>query len=128
MNDCLFCERVTTSHFDFANDHAVAFPDKYPLSTGHTLVIPRVHETNLFALDAIARAAVWHLVDTVQLHLAHTLAPAGFNIGVNVGPAAGQTISHAHVHIIPRTLGDVTDPRGGVRWVIPSNAPYWDHC
>lgn len=126
MDNCRFCERVSTGDFDFANDDAVAFADTYPLSPGHTLVIPRQHEADLFDLDAAVRAAVWQLVDTVQSRLAQTLAPDGFNIGVNAGLAAGQTIPHAHVHIIPRTAGDVADPRGGVRWVIPDKAPYWE--
>jgi len=115
-----------TGDFDFANDHAVAFPDSFPLSQGHTLVIPRIHEADLFDLDAATRSSVWELVYTVQSHLVETLAPDGFNIGVNVRPAAGQTIPHAHVHVIPRNSGDVADPRGGVRWVIPDRAPYWD--
>lgn len=126
MDNCRFCERVNTGDFDFTNDHAVAFRDTYPLSPGHTLVIPRQHEADLFDLDAAVRAAVWQLVDTVQSRLAQTLAPDGFNIGVNAGLAAGQTIPHAHVHVIPRTAGDVADPRGGVRWVIPDKAPYWE--
>jgi diadenosine tetraphosphate (Ap4A) HIT family hydrolase len=126
MDTCRFCDRVSAGDFDFANDRAVAFPDSYPLSSGHTLVIPRKHEADLFELDADTRAGIWKLVDAVQAHLAETLAPDGFNIGVNVRPAAGQTISHAHVHIIPRTSGDVKDPRGGVRWVIPDKAAYWD--
>lgn len=126
MNNCQFCDRVNVGDFDFANEHAVAFPDIYPLSAGHTLVIPRLHEADLFELDAATRAAVWQLVDTVQSHIAETLAPDGFNIGVNVRPAAGQTVPHAHVHVVPRTVGDISDPRGGVRWVIPEKAPYWD--
>lgn len=126
MDNCRFCERVNTGDFDFANDHAVAFADTYPLSPGHTLVIPRQHEADLFDLDVAVRAAVWQLIDTVQSRLAQTLAPDGFNIGVNAGLAAGQTIPHAHVHVIPRTAGDVADPRGGVRWVIPDKAPYWE--
>lgn len=126
MDNCRFCERVNSGDFDHANDHAVALRDTYPLSPGHTLVIPRLHEADLFELDAAIRAALWQLVDTVQSHLAQTLAPDGFNIGVNAGLAAGQTIPHAHVHVIPRTAGDVADPRGGVRWVIPDKAPYWE--
>jgi diadenosine tetraphosphate (Ap4A) HIT family hydrolase len=54
------------------------------------------------------------------------LHPDGFNVGINDGAAAGQTIAHAHIHVIPRRKGDVPDPRGGVRWIIPEKAPYWD--
>jgi diadenosine tetraphosphate (Ap4A) HIT family hydrolase len=126
MDNCRFCDRVSTCDFDFSNDHAVAFPDSYPLSAGHTLVIPRVHEADLFELDVATRAGMWQLVDPIQSHLAETLTPDVFNIGVNVRPAAGHTIPHADVHVIPRTAGDVADPRGGVRWVIPNKAPYWE--
>ena len=107
------------------NEHAVAFLDTYPLSPGHTLVIPRVHVEDLFTTDSEARAAVWQLVDVVHADLLNTHSPDGFNIGVNVLAAAGQTVPHAHVHVVPRFNGDVADPRGGVRWVLPDNAPYW---
>lgn len=126
MEICRFCDRVVAGDFDFANELAVAFPDAYPLTTGHTLVVPRLHEGDFFELNAETRAAIWHLIDIVRVHLTVTFAPDGFNIGVNVGQPAGQTIPHAHVHVIPRTLGDVADPRGGVRWVIPDKAPYWN--
>jgi diadenosine tetraphosphate (Ap4A) HIT family hydrolase len=103
MNNCRFCDRVNVGDFDFANEHAVAFPDIYPLSAGHTLVIPRLHEADLFELDAATRAAVWQLVDTVQSHIAETLAPDGFNIGVNVrsrsrsdGSARARSCRTAH--------------------------------
>jgi diadenosine tetraphosphate (Ap4A) HIT family hydrolase len=65
------------------------------------------------------------LVDTVRSELHDRLSPDGFTIGMNLGEAAGQTVPHAHVHVIPRFVGDVPDPRGGIRWVIPGRAAYW---
>ena len=125
---CKFCDRVASGEYAISNQHAVAFLDTYPLSVGHTLVIPRIHEPDLFAIDAEVRSAVWDLVDAVHAQLQRVHSPDGFNIGVNVLAAGGQTIPHAHVHIIPRSNGDVNDPRGGVRWVIPAKAPYWDEA
>ena len=71
------------------------------------------------------QAALWRLVALVRGKLAAELKPDGFNVGVNDGPAAGQTVLHAHVHVIPRRKGDVADPRGGVRWIMPAKARYW---
>ena len=68
---------------------------------------------------------VWRLVSHVRKELESEFHPDGFNIGVNDGEAAGQTLPHVHVHVIPRFSGDVPDPRGGIRWVVPDKAPYW---
>jgi diadenosine tetraphosphate (Ap4A) HIT family hydrolase len=103
----------------------VAFYDRYPVSDGHTLVIPRRHEADLFDLDPGERADAWALLDSVRELLVERFNPDGLNIGVNENEAAGQTIHHAHIHLIPRYQGDVEDPRGGIRWVIPDKAPYW---
>jgi diadenosine tetraphosphate (Ap4A) HIT family hydrolase len=126
MHNCRFCDRIHNDDFTFSNEHAVAFADSFPLSDGHTLVIPRIHEADLFALESKVRAAVWNLVDLVHSRLDDDLSPDGFNIGVNVLAAAGQTVPHAHIHVIPRNAGDVADPRGGVRWVLPEKAAYWE--
>jgi diadenosine tetraphosphate (Ap4A) HIT family hydrolase len=125
MNNCIFCALITNGNITYANEHAVAFPDGFPLNPGHTLVVPRRHETDLFELPASERHAVWSLVDEVHADLAKQLHPDGFNVGLNVLEPGGQTIPHAHVHVIPRSTGDVPDPKGGVRWVIPSRAAYW---
>lgn len=125
MRACPFCARIASNEFRWDNDHAVAFEDLYPVSQGHTLVVPRRHESDLFHLDPTVRAAVWALVDEVHRDLTNELAADGFNIGLNEGTAAGRTVDHAHVHVIPRFTGDVTDPRGGVRWVLPDQADYW---
>ena len=106
--------------------HAVAIPDGYPVSRGHTLVVPKAHVKSLFDLSTEAQADVWHLVAKVRSDLQSKHNPDGFNIGLNDGRAAGQTVEHAHVYIIPRFDGDAADPRGGIRWVLPECAAYWD--
>ena len=108
-----------------ANDTAVAFYDAFPLSKGHALVVPRVVVMSLYDLDPEAQAALWEIVRQTRELLEEQYAPDGFTIGVNDGKAAGQTVPHAHVHVIPRYDGDVPDPRGGIRWVIPKRAAYW---
>ena len=87
--------------------------------------MPRRHESNLFALAPEEQADLWALVRTVRNRLAEELHTDDFTVGANVGVAAGQTVLHAHIHVIPRFAGDVPDPRGGIRWVIPSRAAYW---
>lgn len=107
------------------NEHAIAFLDAYPLTDGHTLVIPRKHVASIYELNAEEQAAVWSLVAQVREQPLTGMKPDAFNIGVNDGLAAGQTVEHAHVHIIPRRKGDVPDPRGGIRWIIAEKAKYW---
>ncbi len=109
-----------------ANELAAAFPDGFPLTPGHTLVVPRRHEPDYFALTHDEQTAVWNLVNAMRDRLASEHRPGGFNLGVNVGVAGGQTVGHAHIHLIPRYAGDVDDPRGGIRWIIPARARYWE--
>lgn len=125
MLPCPFCTIIAEAKHREANDHAVALPDAYPVSHGHTLVVPRRHVESLSRLADSERGAVWALVEAARARLAAEERPDGFNIGINDGAAAGQTVPHAHVHVIPRYVGDVPDPRGGIRWVIPDKAPYW---
>jgi diadenosine tetraphosphate (Ap4A) HIT family hydrolase len=105
---------------------AVALEDKYPVAPGHLLVVPRRHVASYFDATAEEKAALWELVEEARNHLVATRAPDGFNLGVNVGEAAGQTVFHLHIHVIPRYTGDMSDPRGGVRGVIPSRQSYRD--
>ena len=121
---CPFCE-IDPTRVVGSNQHALAIHDNYPLAEGHTLVAPRDHVPGLIDREPNVRAAVWGLVDRVRAELRHKYRVEAFNIGINDGEAAGQTIMHAHVHIVPRVKGDVADPRGGVRWVIPDKAKYW---
>lgn len=103
----------------------IAFRDRYPVSPGHTLVITRRHAATYFDTTPEERAALWGAVERVKNELsALDPKPDGFNVGFNAGEAAGQTVMHVHIHVIPRYRGDMADPRGGVRHVIPSKGNY----
>ena len=101
--------------------------DGFPISPGHTLVIPNRHIGSFFELTPDERQSLLDLLDAAKLVLDSELKPDGYNIGINDGPSAGQTVPHLHIHLIPRYNGDQTDPRGGVRWIIPEKADYWSH-
>jgi len=121
---CPFCElkdRVILAE----NDHAVAVADGFPVSPGHALIVPRRHVASLFETTEEERRAIWALLEEVRRILVEKHTPDGFNIGVNDGAAAGQTVMHLHVHLIPRYAGDAAEPRGGVRWIFPGKAAYW---
>jgi len=122
---CVFCKRLSSGDLVAENALAAAFLDAFPLSHGHTLIVPRRHEADFFALSLDEQAALWRLMEPVRRRIESERTPDGYNIGVNIGDAAGQTIAHAHLHFVPRYRGDVADPRGGIRWVIPARAPYW---
>ena len=107
------------------NATAMAIRDGYPVSPGHTLLIPKRHTGSFFDLSKQERADLLALLDRAKRVLDAELQPQGYNIGINDGAAAGQTVPHLHVHLIPRFEGDLPDPRGGVRWVIPAKAKYW---
>lgn len=122
---CVFCDRLSSADLIAQNAQAVAFADAFPLTPGHSLIVPRRHEPDFLGLAQEEQRAIWDLVATVRNHIERTHRPDGYNLGVNVGEAAGQTIGHAHLHVIPRYRGDVADPRGGIRWIIPAHARYW---
>ena len=109
-----------------ANDRAVAIRDGFPVSPGHTLIIPRRHVGSFFEVTDEERADLLQLTAQARQGLEQEFHPAGYNIGINDGAAAGQTVPHLHIHLIPRYAGDRADPRGGVRWVLPDKAAYWD--
>ncbi len=121
--DCPFCHLPADRILD-DNAHAVAVADAYPVSPGHTLVIPKRHRASFFELSMDEITAVYELLRRMKARLDGTLKPAGYNVGINIGEAAGQTVGHVHVHLIPRFVGDVGEPRGGVRNVIPGKGPY----
>ena len=123
-SNCPFCS-VESRALLFANDSAVVFFDSYPVTEGHVLVVPLKHVASIYELSEQERADLWQTVTQVRAMLIEKFHPDGFNIGVNDGTAAGQTIGHAHIHVIPRRKDDVPDPRGGVRWIIPGKAAYW---
>ena len=122
---CPFCE-LSSERIVQESNGGVAIRDKFPIANGHTLVIPRQHVASIYELPEGHQNSLWKLVTLVRSFLIAEFQPAGFNIGVNDGAAAGQTVLHAHIHVIPRYAGDVEDPRGGIRWVVRHSAVYWD--
>lgn len=125
VRSCPFCE-PPEDRVAIRTPHSVALQDSFPVSEGHTLVIPINHVSSVYDLNDEEFRDLWNLVGRVREELGKALRPDAFNVGINDGLAAGQTVEHAHVHVIPRWKGDVADPRGGIRWVIPEKARYWD--
>jgi len=121
--DCPFC-KVASARSVGENSLAVAVRDNFPVNPRHTLVVPRRHVESWFDALPEERLAIMDLVDEVKAALDAELHPDGYNIGINVGEAAGQTVMHLHVHVIPRFAGDVDDATGGVRFVIPARGNY----
>jgi len=124
QSSCPFCtlppERIVQE-----NEHAIFVLDAYPVSQGHSLIIPKKHVASWFDISAIERDSMISLLDSAKEKITSETSPDGFNIGINDGPAAGQTVPHLHMHLIPRYAHDQPDPRGGIRWVIPEKAKYW---
>jgi diadenosine tetraphosphate (Ap4A) HIT family hydrolase len=120
---CPFCS-LDMRRALLANEAALALRDGFPVNSGHTLIVLRRHVASWFDATRDEQLAILELLDLVKEELDRTLAPAGYNVGVNVGAAAGQTVPHLHVHVIPRFPGDVDDPTGGVRLVIPERGNY----
>jgi diadenosine tetraphosphate (Ap4A) HIT family hydrolase len=123
-SNCPFCIS-DESRVIMANNHAIAFFDDFPVTPGHSLVVPRRHISSFFEATKEEQAALFDLVAEMRQLLLAERNPDGFNIGINDGTAAGQTVMHLHIHLIPRYAGDTEDPRGGVRWIMPVKAPYW---
>lgn len=123
-NLCPFCT-LPLARIVGQNQFAVWIRDGFPVSPGHSLVIPKRHVGSFFEISAEERVAMLELLDQAKAAAQLELGPDGFNIGINDGPAAGQTVSHLHIHLIPRFEGDQADPRGCVRWIIPEKADYW---
>lgn len=121
---CPFCA-LPAERILILADEALVIRDAFPVSPGHTLVIPRRHIGSFFELSDAERTCVVELLAQAKAELDLSLQPDGFNIGINDGAAAGQTVPHLHLHLIPRYRGDAPDPRGGVRWVLPAKAKYW---
>jgi diadenosine tetraphosphate (Ap4A) HIT family hydrolase len=121
---CPFCS-LPEPRIVEQNTFAFWIYDNFPVSPGHSLIIPKRHIESFFDLSGEERPAVLALLDLAKGALDRERHPSGYNIGINDGQAAGQTIPHLHLHLIPRYQGDVADPRGGVRWVLPEKADYW---
>lgn len=121
---CPFCTLPSERIVD-QNDLAMVIRDGFPVSPGHTLVIPKRHVGSFFELDQDEVQSMLVLLKTAKVVIDEAFKPDSYNIGINDGPQAGQTVPHVHMHLIPRYQGDVEDPRGGVRWLIPTKADYW---
>lgn len=121
---CPFCSLPASRIID-RNEAGLVVRDAYPVTPGHTLVLPVRHVETFFETTAEERSGLLRLLDMARQQLDAEFAPAGYNIGINNGAAAGQTVPHLHIHLIPRYPLDCDDPRGGVRWVIPEKARYW---
>lgn len=114
IKPCPFCtlppERIIDS-----NEYGLTIRDGFPVSTGHTLIIPKRHIGSWFGINADEQLGLLDLLARAKILLQDELSPDGYNIGINDGPSAGQTVPHLHMHLIPRYKGDQDDPRGGVR-------------
>ena len=121
-NPCIFCK--PQREIIAENKSALAVWDSYPVSQGHALIVPRRHVRTIWEMDEAEYADCFHLVREVKPLLDARFKPDGFNVGANCEVAGGQSVWHAHIHVIPRYKGDVENPRGGVRNVIPLKAKY----
>jgi diadenosine tetraphosphate (Ap4A) HIT family hydrolase len=107
-----------------SNEGFVAFPDAYPVNEGHTLIASRRHVQDMFDLNGSEFGLLYQILHRVKMAIDERLHPQGYNVGANCGPAAGQTIPHFHLHVIPRYTGDIENPRGGVRNIKTAIRPY----
>jgi diadenosine tetraphosphate (Ap4A) HIT family hydrolase len=105
-----------------ATEQAIAFSEPHPISKGHTLVAPRQHVASIQQLSIEEQKALWGFVGQVRQRLLKDVGLNSFYIGFNDRAAASKTVTHAHIHIIPRRQGDVPDPRGGIRWIVAESA------
>ena len=106
------------------NENALAISDIFPVNEGHILIIPKKHYVDYFDVSKDDREYLWDLIDECKQYLEDEYKPDGYNVGINCGEAAGQTVMHLHIHLIPRYSGDIENPRGGVRGVIPDKRIY----
>ncbi|MBU3660971.1 MAG: HIT domain-containing protein [Flavobacteriales bacterium] len=121
---CPFCSSNIERNLIIDGETEFAIYDKFPVNEGHALIIPKRHVSNYFELTIEEQKTCFQLVNKVKEIITRKFNPDGFNIGINVGEFAGQTVNHVHIHLIPRYKGDVENPRGGVRGVIPSKQSY----
>lgn len=122
---CPFCTlEPTRILFESMSFNVIS--DGFPISPGHTLIVAKQHISSIFELASDSFLELHAVMHSIKFKLDQELNPDSYNIGINEGPAAGQTIPHLHIHIIPRFKDDIHDPRGGIRWVLPEKAKYWE--
>ncbi len=119
--DCELCKTETAL---FGDEHAFIRYDNNSLSKGHVLVVPRRHVADFFEMTWAEKASILSLLDRAKAMISKEHSPDGYNIGVNIGKAAGQSRMHVHIHLIPRYIGDVADPSGGIRCVLPRQSAH----
>lgn len=122
--DCPFCSPDSDRELLVESATAYAIYDKFPVNDGHALIIPKRHCSDYFQLTFKEQAACIFMLNKVKEVVSAKFNPDGFNIGINIGEKAGQTVNHVHIHLIPRYKGDVEEPRGGVRGIIPNKQKY----
>jgi len=122
---CPFCA-YDPADIILTNGYSMAIYDGFPVSPGHSLIVPKRHIASFFEATPGERAALFDMLAEMRGLLLEEYDPDGFNIGINDGTTAGQTVPHLHIHLIPRYAGDMADPRGGVRWIFPEKAIYWE--
>ena len=125
-SNCPFCT-LPTGRVIGQCDLTQTLTDAFPISPGHTLIIPKRHFGTYFQATPEELQAISEAINSAKILLDDEFAPDAYNIGINNGAAAGQTVFHLHVHLIPRYDGDIEDPRGGVRWIFPEKADYWSN-
>ena len=123
--NCPFCGIEDDRKF-LSTSRVIGIWDGFPVSPGHVLLIPRRHVATWFDATIEEQQALVSAIDAAKTAIELEHNPDGYNIGINSGEAAGQTVQHLHIHVIPRYMGDVDDPRGGVRQVLPEKAAYWE--
>jgi diadenosine tetraphosphate (Ap4A) HIT family hydrolase len=121
---CPFCQPDIEREIIVESPNAFAIYDKFPVNKGHALIIPKKHCSNYFDLTFKEQSACISILNAVKQIIAKRYNPDGFNVGININEAAGQTVPHVHIHLIPRYKGDVEQPRGGIRGVIPEKQNY----
>ena len=124
MNDCFFCKTISNYDFELENQLAIARYDDFPVNNGHLEIIPKRHVKDWWQTTLEEKIAIFNLLDEAKKIIDKKYSPDGYNIGMNLGEKAGQSIMHLHVHLIPRYDGDVKNPRGGVRGIIPEKQNY----
>ena len=122
--ECPFCNPDFRSQLIVESAFVYSIKDKFPISDGHSLIIPKKHCSDYFRLSTKEQYACWLVTNKVKKILEEKYNPDGFNIGININESAGQTVPHVHIHLIPRYKGDCDDPVGGIRNIFPSKANY----
>lgn len=124
MEQCFFCKCIANKDFILENDLAIARFDDFPVNKGHIEIISKRHVEDWFETSVEEKIAICNLLDEVKKIVDEKYSPDGYNIGMNLGKVAGQSVMHLHVHLIPRYNGDVESPKGGIRGVIPTKQSY----